>query len=163
VMALLMNPLVMRLGAAAVACIALFGFGWYQGSSHVQKRWDSQKQSDASHLLSTQQKQAEATVQVVTDYTVKQNEIKEKSDAVAKQVPSYMSGVDCHAAGRIGLLINSATSGVQLPQTPADSDVPAETATDIAGWSVETIEAFKQNAEQLSALQAWIKQMQEAK
>lgn len=160
-MALLMNPLVMRIGAIVLACVAVFGFGWFKGSASVQKQWDAFKQQEANHTLQVQQNQTQATTKVVADYNQKQNDIKEKSNVIVKQIPVYLAGVDCPAAGRIGLLINSAASGVPLPATAGASDVPATTTTELAEWSTDTIAAFQQNAEQLIALQEWIRKMQE--
>jgi hypothetical protein len=161
VMALLMNPLVMRIGAIVLACVAVFGFGWFKGSASVQKQWDAFKQQEANHALQVQQDQTQATTKVVADYNQKQNDIKEKSNVIVKQIPVYLAGADCPAAGRIGLLISSAASGVPLPATAGASDVPATTTTELAEWSTDTIAAFQQNAEQLIALQEWIRKMQE--
>ena len=160
-MALLMNPLVMRIGAIVLACVAVFGFGWFKGSASVQKQWDAFKQQEANHALQVQQNQTQATTKVVADYNQKQNDIKEKSNVIVKQIPVYLAGADCPAAGRIGLLISSAASGVPLPATAGASDVPATTTTELAEWSTDTIAAFRQNAEQLIALQEWIRKMQE--
>lgn len=160
-MALLMNPLVMRIGAIVLACVAVFGFGWFKGSASVQKQWDAFKQQEANHALQVQQNQTQATTKVVADYNQKQNDIKEKSNVIVKQIPVYLAGADCPAAGRIGLLISSAASGVPLPATAGASDVPATTTTELAEWSTDTIAAFQQNAEQLIALQEWIRKMQE--
>ena len=55
-----------RLLALAALAVALIGFGWIKGASHVQTKWDAAVQQQPLQTAAVRQKQAEATVKVVT-------------------------------------------------------------------------------------------------
>ena len=57
-----------RLLALAAFGIAVFGFGWLKGASHVQAQWDAASAAQQQAQAQVQIRQAQATAQVVTQY-----------------------------------------------------------------------------------------------
>ena len=67
-----------RLLAMAALGVALVGFGWIQGASHVQTQWDAAIQQQALQTAAARERQAQATVKVVTQYVDRVHIVREK-------------------------------------------------------------------------------------
>ena len=76
-----------RLLALALLAAALVGLGWIKGAEHVQARWDAAIQQQTLQVAATRQKQAEATVKVVTEYVDRVRVVREKGDTIIKEIP----------------------------------------------------------------------------
>jgi len=152
-----------RLLALAALTIALLGFGWIKGASHVQTQWDAATANQALQVTTVRQHQAEATVKVVTEYVDRVRIVREKGDTIIKEVPVYVP-VQADAACRINrgfVRLHNAAAANELPETATDAD--AATA-DLALSAVATTVADNyrichENAEQLRALQGWVREM----
>ena len=57
-----------RLLALVALAITLIGFGWINGAEHVQARWDASVQQQTLQATAVRERQAQATVKVVTEY-----------------------------------------------------------------------------------------------
>ena len=79
-----------RLLALTALGIALVGFGWIKGASHVQARWDAAIQQQALQTAAIRERQAQATVKVVTQYVDRVRVVREKGDTIIKEVPIYV-------------------------------------------------------------------------
>ena len=55
-----------RLLALAALGVGLVGFGWIKGASHVQAQWDAAIQQQTLQAAAVRERQAQATVKVVT-------------------------------------------------------------------------------------------------
>lgn len=80
-----MIPWPYRLLAVAALVAALIGFGWIKGASHVQAKWDAAIQQQTLQTAAVRQKQAEATVKVVTQYVDRVRVVREKGDTIIKE------------------------------------------------------------------------------
>ena len=151
-----------RLLALAALGIALFGFGWLKGASHVQAQWDSSTAAQQQALAKAQIRQAEATVQVVTQYIDRIQVVREKGDTLIQEVPVYVP-IQADAACTVHrgfVSLHDAAAAGELPTTPGDPDAPAEglALSDVAATVVSNYQTCHENAEQLKALQDWIRQ-----
>ena len=54
--------------AVAALAVALIGFGWIKGAGHVQAQWDAAVQQQNLQASAVRERQAQATVKVVTQY-----------------------------------------------------------------------------------------------
>ena len=137
-----------RLLALVLLAAALIGFGWIKGAEHVQARWDAAVQQQTLQAAAIRERQAEATVKVVTEYVDRVRVVREKGDTIIKEVPIYVS-VQADAACTINRgfvrLHDAAAAGLAL------SAVAATVATNY--------QTCHENAEQLRALQAWVSEM----
>ena len=76
--------------ALILLAAALIGFGWIKGAGHVQAQWDAAVQQQTLQVASTRERQAQATVKVVTRYVDRVRVVREKGDTIIKEVPVYV-------------------------------------------------------------------------
>ena len=151
-----------RLLALAALGIALFGFGWLKGASHVQAQWDAATAAQQQAQAQVQIRQAEATVQVVTQYVDRIQVVREKGDTLIQEVPVYVP-VQADAACTVHrgfVSLHDAAAAGELPEPSRDPDAPAEglALSAVAATVVTNYQTCHENAEQLKALQDWIRQ-----
>ena len=142
--------------------IALFGFGWFKGASHLQSQWDAATAAQQHAQAQVQIQQAEATVQVVTQYVERIQVVREKGDALIQEIPVYVP-VQADAACTVHrgfVSLHDAAAAGELPQPARDADAPAEglALSAVAATVVTNYQTCHENAEQLKALQDWIRQ-----
>ena len=151
-----------RLLALAVIGIALLGFGWLKGASHVQAQWDATTAAQQQAQAQVQTRQAEATVQVVTQYVDRIQVVREKGDTLIQEIPVYVP-VQADAACTVHrgfVSLHDAAAAGELPTAPRNPDAPAEglALSAVAATVVSNYQTCHENAEQLKALQDWIRQ-----
>ena len=151
-----------RLLALAALGIAVFGFGWLKGASHVQAQWDAATAAQQQAQAQAQNRQAEATVQVVTQYVDRIQVVREKGDTLIQEISVYVP-VQADAACTVlrGFVsLHDAAAAGELPQPARDADAPAEglALSAVAAIVVSNYQTCHENAEQLKALQDWIRQ-----
>ena len=152
--------------ALAALAMALMGFGWVKGAGHVQGKWDAAVQQETLQAATTRQRQAEATVKVVTEYVDRVRVVREKGDTIIKEVPVYVP-VQADAACTINrgfVRLHDAAAAGELPEPARDADAaPAGLALSaVAGTVATNYQTCHENAEQLRALQAWLREMRAA-
>lgn len=151
-----------RLLALAALCIVLFGFGWLKGANHVQAQWDAATVEQQQAQAQVQIRQAEATVQVVTKYVDRIQIVREKGDTLIQEIPVYVpvqADAACTVHRGFVSLHDAAVAG-ELPEPARDVDAPAEglALSAVAATVVTNYQTCHENAEQLKALQDWIRQ-----
>lgn len=148
-------PLPYRILALVVAAATLFGYGWVRGAGHVQDQWDAATVKQSLIVQKTKQRQAESTVQVVTQYVDRVKVVREKAAAIVQEVPVYVPSDACSLPGGFRLLHDAAASG-----SAADSarivDAAPVAAQAVAATVVDNYATCREVAEQLSALQEWV-------
>ena len=149
--------------ALAALAAALIGFGWIKGAGHVQAQWDAAAQQQIVQVAAVRQRQAEATVKIVTQYVDRVRVVREKGDTIIKEVPVYVP-VHADAACTINrgfVRLHNAAAAGELPE-PARGAGAASAGialSAVAGTVAANYQACHENAEQLRALQAWVGEM----
>ena len=138
------------------------GIGWIAGTRHVQTRWDSAVASQQLAVAEVKTQQAEAAIQVVTKYVDRIQVVREKGDTILKEVPIYVpvqADTACPINRGLVSLYDAAATG-ELPTTPGDIDAPAQglALSALASAVATNYQICHENAEQLKALQDWIRQ-----
>lgn len=151
-----------RLLALAALCIAVFGFGWLKGARHVQGQWEAATAVQQQAQTKVQIRQAEATVQVVTQYVDRIQIVRDKGETLIEEVPVYVP-IQADAACTVHrgfVSLHDAAAAGELPQPARDADAPAEglALSAVAATVVTNYHTCHENAEQLKALQDWIRQ-----
>ena len=149
--------------ALVLLAAALIGFGWIKGAGHIQAQWDAAAQKQTLQVTAIRERQAQATVKVVTQYVDRVRVVREKGDTIIKEVPVYVP-VQADAACTINrgfVRLHDAAAAGDLPEPAGDADA---TAAGIALSTVaETVagnyQSCHENAEQLRALQTWVREM----
>lgn len=161
-----MNPLALvplpyRLLALALLAVALLGFGWVKGASHVQGEWDAAIGKQAVQVATVKVKQAEATVQVVTKYVDRVKVVRKTGDTIIKEVPVYVTA-EADAAcvlsrGFVRLHDAAAAGRIPEPAGGADASLAGIALSAVAGTVADNYGRCHENAEQLTALQDWVR------
>ena len=151
-----------RLLALAAFGIALVGFGWLKGANHVQAQWDADTAAKQQAQAQVQIRQAETTVQVVTQYVDRIQIVREKGDTLIQEIPVYVP-VQADAACTINrgfVRLHDAAAAGELPEPARDADAVAAgiALSAVAATVVSNYQTCHENAEQLKALQDWIRQ-----
>ncbi|AOS78284.1 MULTISPECIES: hypothetical protein [Hydrogenophaga] len=152
-----------RLLALALLAAALIGFGWIKGAGHVQAQWDAAIQQQTLQAATMRQRQAEATVKVVTEYVDRVRVVREKGDTIIKEVPVYVpvqADVAC-TINRGFVRLHDAAAAGDLPEPAGDADAAAAriALSAVARTVASNYQTCHENAEQLRALQAWVNEM----
>lgn len=155
-----------RLLALAALGITLVGFGWVKGAGHVQEQWDTAVQQQALNVAAIRERQAQATVKVVTEYVDRVRIVREKGDTIIKEVPVYVP-VQADSACTINrgfVRLHDAAAAGELPEPARDADAAAAgiALSAVAGTVAANYRTCHENAEQLLALQAWAREMKVA-
>ncbi len=155
-----------RLLIVAVLAAALVGVGWVKGASHVQAEWDAEVVKQSLTAARVEKAQAQATVQVVTEYVDRVKIVRQAGETIIKEVPVYVpaqADAACVLSRGFVRLHDAAAQGI-VPEPAGNSDAsPAGVALSaVAGTVAENYTACRANAEQLSALQSWILEMKES-
>lgn len=145
--------------ALVLLATALISFGWIKGAGHVQAQWDAAVQQQTLQAAAARERQAQATVKVVTEYVDRVRVVREKGDTIIKEVPIYVPAqADAACTVNRGFVrLHDAAAAGELPTTTGDTDAAA---SDIALSVVATTVAANyqtchETAEQLRALQEW--------
>ena len=152
-----------RLLALIALAVALLGFGWVKGAAHVQAQWDAAVQQQTLQVVALRQKQAEATVKVVTQYVDRVRIVREKGKTIIQEVPVYVP-VEADTACTIPrgfVRLHDAAAAGELPDPAGDSDAPAKgvALSAVARTVADNYQTCYENAEQLRALQIWASEM----
>jgi alpha-D-ribose 1-methylphosphonate 5-triphosphate synthase subunit PhnG len=150
--------------AAAALATALIGFGWVKGAGHVQAQWDAAVQQQTLQAAAVRERQAQATVKVVNEYVDRVRIVREKGDTIIKEVPIYVP-VQADAACTINrgfVRLHDAAAAGELPEPAGDAHAAAAdiALSAVAGTFSANYQTCHENAEQLRALQAWVREMQ---
>ena len=152
-----------RLLALAALGLALVGFGWVKGAGHVQAQWDAAVQQQAMQATAVREEQAQATVEVITEYVDRVRVVREKGDTIIKEVPVYVP-VQADAACTINrgfVRLHDAAAAGALPEPARDTDAAAAdiALSAVAGTVATNYQTCHETAEQLRALQTWVREM----
>ena len=152
-----------RLLAIAALGLALVGFGWVKGAGHVQAQWDAAVQQQALQATAVREEQAQATVEVITEYVDRVRVVREKGDTIIKEVPVYVP-VQADAACTINrgfVRLHDAAAAGALPEPARDTDAAAAdiALSTVAGTVATNYQTCHETAEQLRALQTWVREM----
>lgn len=156
-----------RLLALTALGVALVGFGWIKGASHVQAQWDAAIQQQTLQAAAVRERQAQATVEVVTRYVDRVRVVREKGDTIIKEVPIYVP-IQADAACTINrgfVRLHDAAAAGELPEPARDADAVAAgiALSAVAGTVVANYQTCHETAEQLRALQAWVRMVASVK
>ncbi len=158
-----MIPWPYRLLALAALGLTLVGFGWVKGSGHVQAQWDAAVQQQSLQAAAIRERQAQTTVQVVTQYVDRVRVVREKGDTIIKEVPIYVpvqADAACTIYRGFVRLHDAAAAGV-LPEPARDTDAAAAgiALSTVAGTVATNYQTCHETAEQLRALQVWVRNL----
>jgi len=149
-------PAPYRLLGSALLAAALVSIGWVKGATYVQNKWDAENTRQSLQVATVKKLQAEATVQIITKY------VREARDTIIKEVSTYVpleADAACVLSRDFVRLHDAAASG-RLPDPAGGTDAPAAgiALSTVASTVADNYERCHENAEQITALQQWIRE-----
>lgn len=149
-----------KVGSAFLLICGLY----MEGGISNQERWEA-KVADAKLEMSKKETaSAEASTKVVTKYVTKVEIVKEKGDAIIKEIPKFITA---NADGQCVIpngfvLLHDSASRNEVPDSTRSVDEGASSVklSGVATTVTENYTAYHKVAEQLKALQEWIKEQQ---
>ena len=148
-----------------VASIIILVFGVYmEGGISNQEKWEAKVAEAKLEMAQKETASAEVTTKVVTKYVTKIQIVKEKGDVIIKEVPKYItkeSDAKCPIPNAFVVLHDSASKN-EVPDTArlADEGTSATKLSTVTETVVGNYSICHQNAEQLKALQDWVREQQ---
>lgn len=152
-----MNSLLIKAGVLAALMVFLTTIGWVKGSGHVQAKWDAANLSATVVNAQHGKRQAEVTTQVVTQYVDRWRTVHDAGQTIIKEVPVYVPADSPALPGGFRLLHDAAATG-QLPDAAGSADAATVSAQDAAETVAGNYLTCRENAEQLMALQGWVRE-----
>lgn len=152
------------------ACIWLAFALWFAWSAHSWKGRAGELQAEKAKAVAAQvvaaaklaEAQANVTVRVVTKYVDRVQVIRGRTQTIVKEVPVYVPSDAPALPGGFRVLHDAAALGV-IPDPARIADAAPVAAQDVAATVADNYGTCQANAEQVSALQDWIRQQQALK
>lgn len=148
-----------------VAAIAILVFGVYmEGGISNQEKWEAKVAEVKLEMAKKDAASAEASTKVVTKYITKIEVVKEKGDAIIKEIPKYISqdaDAKCPVPNGFVVLHDSASRN-EVPDSTRSVDAGTSEVklSGVATTVTENYTTYYKVAEQLKSLQEWIRTQQ---
>jgi hypothetical protein len=145
--------------------VVLIIFGFYmEGGISNQERWEAKVAEVKLEMAKKETASAEASTKVVTKYITKIEVVKEKGDAIIKEIPKYISqdaDAKCPVPNGFVVLHDSASRN-EVPESTRSVDAGTSEVklSGVATTVTENYTTYYKVAEQLKSLQEWIKLQQ---
>lgn len=149
--------------AIAILVAAACAIAWLKGAAHVHDQWDLANARQAAAVAARKAARAEATVQIVTRYVDRVQIVRDTTTATLAEVPRHVTqDDDARCTVNVGFIrVHDAAAAGRVPDPAGETDAaPAGIALSAAAGRVaENYGACLENAEQLIALQDWVRRM----
>lgn len=148
-----------------VGSVIILAFGLFmEGGISNQEKWEARVAEVKLEMAKKDAESAEATTKIVTKYVTVDRIVKEKGDAIVKEIPKFISkdaDAKCVVPNGFVLLHDSASKN-EVPDSTRSVDEGASKVklSGIAETVTTNYTTFYQVSEQLKALQEWVKEQQ---
>lgn len=148
---------------AAAVVLLLFGI-FMEGGISNQEKWEAKVAEAKLEMAKKETASAEASVKIVTKYVTVDRIVKEKGDAILKEIPKFVSkdaDAKCVVPNGFVVLHDSASRN-EVPDSTRGVDEGASKVklSGIAETVTQNYTTYYQVSEQLKALQEWVKEQQ---
>lgn len=149
-----------KIGSAFLLVCGLY----MEGGISNQERWEAKVAEAKIEMAKKDAASAEASTKVVTKYITKIEIVKEKGDAILKEVPKF---VTANADGQCVIpngfvLLHDSASRNEVPDSTRGVDEGASSVklSGVATTVTENYTLYHKVSEQLRSLQEWVKEQQ---
>ena len=143
---------------ALVGAMLLVGVGYRWGAGNVQARWDADKKAMQLAIAEAKAKQGETKVEVITKFVDRVQVVREKGQTIIKEVPKYVPITTPDLPGGFRVLHDAAVRS-ELPDPTSVADAAPVAAQDATATITDNYRVCHENAEQLTALQEWVREV----
>lgn len=145
-----------------LTCLALWGHGWFKGNEHGSAKLATYVGEQLTASVKVQAKQVLVTERVVKRYIDRVQTIKEKGDAIIKEIPVYVTPKDDDACrinnGYLRLHNAAASDTVPAPTHPADDAASGLRLSQTLGVVAGNYSTCHETATRLTSLQSWVRE-----
>jgi hypothetical protein len=145
--------------------VVLIIFGFYlEGGISNQEKWEAKVAEVKMEMAKKETASAEVSTKVITKYITKTEIVKEKGNAIIKEIPVYITkdaDAKCPVPNGFVVLHDSASRN-EVPDSTRSVDAGTSDAklSDVATTVTENYTTYYKVAEQLKSLQEWIRLQQ---
>lgn len=159
-----MTPIAWIKLAVLVALLAVIGWKihsygeerYSEGEAHIQSKWDAEVEANEQAVRKLQAAANRVSTKIVTVYVDRVQVIREKSDAIVRQVPVYVPAGLPLLPGGFRLSLDAAAANEPIPIGTRSADA-APVAPQVAAASiVGNYGSAHETAERLIQLQDWV-------
>jgi hypothetical protein len=123
------------------------------GQADVQAQWDKQKRADADAAAKLQAEANRVSTKIVTQYVDRVRVVREKSNAIVRQVPVFVPPGLPDLPGGFRLLHDAAAANEPLPSGASVFDAAPVPAQTVAATVADNYGTDHETAERLISLQ----------
>lgn len=153
--------------AIVIALLAVLAFiGWRihaygearyaAGQANVQAKWDKDKARQQKELERLRTAAAKVTVRTEIQYIDRVKVVKEKGDAIVREIPVFVPAGSGELGGGFRLLHDAAADGGPVPDAAGIAHAAPVPAQDLAATVLVNYTAAHETAARLTALQDWV-------
>lgn len=151
--------LLARWATLGIACLALFGYGWFKGNAHGTAKLTEYQAEQVVASVKVATKQAEVTEVIRTKYVDRVKTVKEKGDAIETLIPIYITSADdadCFITTGARIVHDSAADN-KVPAPPSGTDGASSglALSATLGTVTKNYTTYHEVAARLRALQDW--------
>lgn len=155
--------LLKRVPAWAWIALALIGAGWLYGhtcynagQADVQAKWDASVERGKAQVARLQAESNRVSTKIVTQYVDRVHVVKEKADAIVRQVPVFVPAGLPLLPGGFRLLHDAAATNEPVPVGSDAADGAPVAPQDVAATVAGNYATDHETAERLISLQDWV-------
>lgn len=158
-----LSPIQIAIVIAAALLLAFIGFKIYDygqsqyraGQANVQAKWDKSREKGMAELARLRAEAGKITVKTETVYVDRIKTIREKGNAIIREVPVFVSADDGGLSGGFRLFHDAAAAGT----IPDPADIPDAAPVDaqtVASTIASNYTTHHETAQRLISLQDWV-------
>lgn len=160
------DPIKAVIALALVAVLALAGWKVHSygqarykaGQADVQARWDKANAKAQAEIAKLREAANRVTVRTETVYVDRVRTIREKGNAIIRNVPVYVPTGSPDLPAGFRLLHDAAAASSPLPASPGVTDAAPVSAQAAAATVASNYAIAAENAARLTSLQDWVRQ-----
>lgn len=157
-------PAIYRILAVLAFLSSVFFYGMTTGRGQIQAQWDAAAAKQTAQIVDLKERQADASIKVVTKYVDRVQVIRQQGADIIKELPVYVTReADSSCVLPRGFVrLHDAAAAGRIAETAGDSDASAAgvALSTVAGTVADNYQRCHENAEELIGLQDWIRQQQ---
>lgn len=149
---------VLILALLAIAGIRIHAYGqarYEAGQAAMQAKWDKAVERGRKEVERLRTEAGKVTVRTEVQYRDRVKVIREKGDALVREVPVFVPAGSVLSGG-FRLFHDAAAAGGPVPDPAAIADAAPIDAQAVAGTVADNYATFHETAQRLTSLQDWV-------
>lgn len=147
------------LGLLALAGWRIHAYGaerYAAGQAKVRAEWDASIERGRKEVERLRAEASKVTVRTEVQYIDRVRVVKEKGDAIVREIPVFVPAGSGELGGGFRLLHDAAAQGRPVPDAAGIAHAAAVPAQDLAATVIVNYTTAHEVAERLTALQDWV-------